>query len=202
MLVLLAALFAAPLAVSFVMYYGHSGLQPTRRVNHGDLLNPAVPLPPASLPLAAADADPTAVTVTAADFLRHTWTLVFVGDGACNERCRKALYDTRQVRIALDRDMVRVQRVFIATGSRCDLDYLRHEHPDLIVARAGDAAAPLLEIFNAADRAAGDAAAGAAGGRVYLVDPLSNLVLSYAADAPAKGLLEDLKRLLKLSQIG
>jgi hypothetical protein len=39
-------------------------------------------------------------------------------------------------------------------------------------------------------------------GRVYLVDPFGNLVMSYAADAPARGLLEDLKRLLKLSQIG
>ena len=183
MLLILAALFAAPLAISFAMYYGHSSLQPTRRVNHGDLLNPAIALPAVSLPFAAAD-------VTRPDFLRHKWSLVFVGEGACNERCRKALYDTRQVRLALDRDMVRVQRVFIASGTCCDLPFLQNEHPDLIVVRADGTARPLLERL------------GGAAGRIYLVDPFSNLVMSYAPDAAAKGLLEDLKRLLTLSQIG
>jgi hypothetical protein len=42
----------------------------------------------------------------------------------------------------------------------------------------------------------------AAAGRVYLVDPLGNLVMSYSAAAPDKALLTDLKKLLRLSHIG
>jgi hypothetical protein len=38
--------------------------------------------------------------------------------------------------------------------------------------------------------------------RVYLIDPLGNLMMSYAADAKPKGMLEDMKRLLRLSSIG
>ncbi len=38
--------------------------------------------------------------------------------------------------------------------------------------------------------------------RVYLIDPLGNLMMFYAADAKPKGMLEDLKRLLRLSSIG
>jgi hypothetical protein len=38
--------------------------------------------------------------------------------------------------------------------------------------------------------------------RVYVVDPLGNLFMFYEPDAPPKGLLEDMKRLLKLSHIG
>jgi hypothetical protein len=34
------------------------------------------------------------------------------------------------------------------------------------------------------------------------VDPLGNLMMSYSPQAPRKGLLEDLKKLLKLSHIG
>ncbi len=37
---------------------------------------------------------------------------------------------------------------------------------------------------------------------VYIVDPLGNLVLRYPLDTEPKPVLEDLKRLLKLSQIG
>ena len=151
-----------------------------------------MPLPAVTLPLATAGA-------TQSDFLRHKWTLLFVGDGACDARCRKALYDTRQIRIALDRDLTRVQRVFIATGICCDQEFLRREHPDLIVAHAGAAAAPLLDALAAA--VATPPASGGTG-RIYLIDPLGNLVTSYAPDAPAKGLLEDIKRLLRLSQIG
>jgi cytochrome oxidase Cu insertion factor (SCO1/SenC/PrrC family) len=38
--------------------------------------------------------------------------------------------------------------------------------------------------------------------RVYLIDPLGNLMMFYAADAKPKGMLEDMKRLLRLSSIG
>ena len=188
MLLLLAALFLAPLAISFFMYYGHAGLQPTKRVNRGDLFQPARPLPPLSLILADGSGTP-------ADFLRHHWTILYTSGGDCDERCRTALHDSRQVRLALDRDMVRVQRVFVARGACCDLEFLQREHPDLLVVRADDgaartAAAALLPMLDAAP------------GSLYVIDPLSNLILHYAPDAPPKGLLEDLKRLLKLSQIG
>jgi hypothetical protein len=37
---------------------------------------------------------------------------------------------------------------------------------------------------------------------VYIVDPLGNLVLRYPPQAPAADVLEDLKKLLRVSQIG
>ena len=39
-------------------------------------------------------------------------------------------------------------------------------------------------------------------GRIYLIDPLGNLLMSYAPTAPDKALLSDLKKLLRLSHIG
>jgi hypothetical protein len=38
--------------------------------------------------------------------------------------------------------------------------------------------------------------------RIYLIDPLGNLMMSYAPGATAKGMLEDMKRLLGLSHVG
>jgi hypothetical protein len=190
LLVGLAVLFFAPLAAAFLLYYG-SGVRPGRHVNHGDLIDPARPLPVLSLPLARPT--PGAGTVR----LDGKWTLLYVGAGGCTARCRTELYESRQVRIALNRDMDRVQRVFVATGDCCDWSFLAAEHPDLSVVADSAAAAPLLEQLPAVRGVPPTTA-----DRVYFIDPLGNLMMSYAPDAPPKGMLQDLKRLLGLSHVG
>jgi hypothetical protein len=187
----LAALFFVPLAVAFWMYYGPAGWRPSGDASKGDLIEPARPL--AEIALATADGK-----LTDARFLRGKWSMVYVGDGLCDDRCRAALYLTRQSRIALNKDMDRVQRVFLVTGRCCDRGFLAQEHPDLIVARVDDdASAALLEPF---PTYGGVPLADA--GRIYLVDPLGNLLMSYAPTAPDKALLTDVKKLLRLSHIG
>jgi len=190
-LLALAALFFVPLAVAFWLYYGSSGWRPAGSANKGDLVDPARPLPAVSLP--KADGTPSGD-----QFLRGKWTMLYVGDGACDERCRKALYLTRQSRVALNKDMDRIQRVFLVTGNCCDRAFLAQEHPDLVVVQLDgpDAASLLATIPAYADGPVGSA------GRTYLVDPLGNLMMSYSASAPDKALLTDVKKLLRLSHIG
>jgi hypothetical protein len=193
-LVGLALLFFAPLGASFYLYYGPIGWRPGSRVNHGDLIDPPRPLPPVALPTVGhGGADGPGKP----DLLRHKWTLLYVGSGRCPAACRRDLYDTRQVRIALNRDMDRVQRVFIAAGDCCDWPFLDAEHPDLITVRASPEAAPLLELLPSID-----GIPPATADRVYLIDPLGNLMMSFAPQAPPKGMLTDLKRLLGLSHVG
>lgn len=187
----LAALFFVPLAVAFWMYYGPVDWRPSGDASKGDLVDPARPLPELSLP--TMDGPPTDPA-----FLRGRWTMLYVGDGRCDERCRRALYLMRQSRIALNKDMDRVQRVFLVTGHCCDRAFLPQEHPDLLVARAeGAAAAPLL-----APLPEYEGLPAAVAGRIYLVDPLGNLLMSYPPGGPDKALLTDLKKLLRLSHIG
>jgi len=187
-LVSLALLFFAPLGLAFYLYYGHGTWHPGGRVNAGELVEPARPLPALALALVGGGN-------TDANFLRGKWTLLYAGVGPCAEICRKRLYDTRQVRLALDRDLNRVQRVLIADDGCCDAQFLHEQHPDLIVIRAGSAA-PLLALLPGVDGSLAQAP------RVYLVDPLGNLMMFYPADAKSKGILEDMKRLLRLSSIG
>jgi cytochrome oxidase Cu insertion factor (SCO1/SenC/PrrC family) len=190
----LALLFFAPLGLAFFLYYV-VGWRPGSHVNHGQLIEPPRPLPAVRLPHVALDG--SADTQTAPDFLTRKWTLLYWGAGTCAERCKTELYDTRQVRYALNRDMDRVQRVFVAQEPCCDLDFLRRQHPDLITVRATSDAAPVLALLRLSP---GDDPAAA--GRVYLIDPLGNVMMVYAAGARPKGMLEDLKRLLGLSQVG
>jgi hypothetical protein len=185
----LALMFFAPLGLAFYLYYGHVTWRPGGRVNAGALVEPARPLPALALPLLdAGNTDP--------NFLKGKWTFLYVGSGPCSEACRTRLYDTRQVRLALDRDMNRVQRVFIAGTGCCDAGFLHEQHPDLISVRADAAAAPLLALLPGLD--ASDTRAKP----VYLIDPLGNLMMFYSADVNPKGMLEDMKRLLRLSSIG
>lgn len=186
----LALLFFAPLALAFLLYYG-SSWRPGSRVNHGDLIDPPVPLPEVALPRVTQPG--AAPEMTSAALLRGKWTLLYLGAGSCSESCRADLYNTRQVRAALGADRERVQRVFLAEGACCDLEWLRTQHPDLLTVQASASAAPLIALLRGGTLDAD---------RIYLIDPLGNLMMSYAADARPKGMLEDLKKLLRLSHVG
>jgi cytochrome oxidase Cu insertion factor (SCO1/SenC/PrrC family) len=187
---IVAAIFFLPLGAAVYLYYAPAAWRPAGGVNHGLLIEPARPLP--ALPLALLNG-----SQTPADFLRHRWTLIYIGAGSCDARCHEALYQIRQVRLALNQDADRVQRLFIATAPCCDRNFLEHEHPGLVVARGGDASTlRLTGNFPA------DAGSLASSGRIYVVDPLGNLMMAHPRNSDPKHLLEDLKRLLKLSQIG
>jgi cytochrome oxidase Cu insertion factor (SCO1/SenC/PrrC family) len=187
-----ALMFFAPLALSFYLYYGKYW-HPGGRVNAGELIDPARPLPALALPLAGAASG--GAEQTNPQFLKGKWTFLYLQHGRCDDECRRHLYDTRQVRLALDREMDRVQRVFIGDNDCCDLQELLSAHPDLIAIRASAADEPLIALLPERSGALNSH-------RLYVIDPLGNLMMFYPADAKPKGVLEDMKRLLRLSSIG
>jgi hypothetical protein len=176
MLLFLVALFFVPIAASFILYYG-VGWRPAGGTNHGELYSPARPLPASPAPLA-----------------EKKWSLVYAGDGACDENCRRSLVFARQTRLSLNQEMTRVTRVFLATANCCDREYLDKEHEGLVVLDV--AADPgLLAVVAALPATEREHS-------LYIVDPLGNLVMRYDTRTEPRGLLDDLKKLLKLSHIG
>jgi hypothetical protein len=189
-MIVLFLLFVVPLAIAFILYYG--GLwRPAESTEHGNLIHPARPLPEIALPTESGDPG-------SSKFLHEKWSLVFVGDGRCLDRCRSALADIQRAREMLGKDIKRVQPVFLATAECCDRAFLNTTYPNLVIARVdGESAAPFMSVFpRYNDVPVADA------GRIYIVDPLGNLMMSYPADASGIGMYEDLKKLLKLSHIG
>jgi hypothetical protein len=185
MLAALAGLFLLPLAVAFWMYYG-TDWRPARTVNHGELITPVRSLPAASLPAVIPDAAP-------AQLFHRKWSLVYVGDGRCEEACRQALYIMRQTRLSLNSEMDRVERVFLVTSQCCAREFLAHEHPGLLVLDAtGTSANSLVGVFPVNEREQS----------LFVIDPLGNLMMRYDVRQNPKGLLQDLKKLLSLSHIG
>jgi len=184
MLAVLAALFLLPLLLSFWMYYG-TAWRPAAHVNHGELISPARPLPATRLPIVMGA--PRSGTL-----FHRNWSIVYIGAGQCDENCRNALYVMRQTRLALNNEMTRVDRVFLVTASCCDRDFLAREHGGTVVVDAsGPDARALLQSFPDGRETS-----------LFIVDPLGNLMMRFDTRQNAKGLLQDLQKLLRLSSIG
>lgn len=184
MLVLLAVVFLGPMAVAMALYFTGFQLRPGATTQHGELFQPARPLPDVSFPVAGGQTSESAT-------LRGKWTLIYIGPGDCAGACREALTEMRQVRRALGRDMDRVQRLYLSTGGRVDAPFLAAEHPGIGVLPPGEDERRIVGIAGAA-----------APGDIFLADPLGNLVMRYPAGTGMKGMHGDLKHLLAISTIG
>jgi hypothetical protein len=175
---LLAAMFFGPLLVAAWLYYGTDALQPEERVNHGALLEPIVSL---------VDAAPGSAIHES-----RLWHLLYAADGECDEPCRKALYTLRQSRLMLGKEMDRLERVFLHGAEAPDTLLGAEEHRGLVALHDPALRAVLDE------KRPGSLPAGG----FYLIDPHGNLVLYFSPDINPRDMVDDIKRLLKLSRIG
>jgi hypothetical protein len=108
------------------------------------------------------------------------WWLWVVQDRVCDAACFEALHQLEALQILLNKDASRVRRALV-TSIPVDAVALRESQHDL----------KFRLIAN-----------GQLTPAIYIVDPLGNLVLRYPLESAGKPVLDDLKRLLKVSQIG
>ena len=179
-LLLLALVALAPVVASYVAFYW---LAPTKRVNYGELLAPALAPPVSGIALGGA---PFVLTE-----LRGRWVLLIAGGADCAAACEQALYATRQARTIQGREQDRVVRAWLRpNGAAVPPAALLAAQPGLISARVEAAALAQLPV-QAQD-----------GVTILLLDPRGTLVLRYDANPDIKRLANDLGRLLRTSQIG
>lgn len=178
-MLLIASVFFGPLAVATWMYYS-GGLQPAGRTNHGALLEPIVNI--------AEELPESEISKQGGGY----WVLLYSDSEECMKPCKEALYTIRQSRKMLGKEMERVKRVFLHGESSPDTVFLAAEHAGLIIMRDDD----LSKFLNNNKPAALTA------GGYFLLDPLGNLVMYFRPEIDPSDMVEDIKRLLKFSQIG
>lgn len=108
-----------------------------------------------------------------------TWWLWVVSPGECGSACAQAVHQLRQLHVLLNKDADRVQRALVTPP---------------------DATPAVLDEYPRLEHLTGDLARLDEG--IYIVDPIGNLVLHYPLEDAGKPVLEDIKKLLKVSQIG
>lgn len=186
-LLALIAVFLSPFIGGWLAFYVFE-LRPSAG-NYGRLVQPVqrIDWPP----LETADGE------RIANGFEARWAFVLFAGKTCAEQCRNNLFYMRQIRTLLGRDTLRLQNVLI-TSAPLDQeirDFLR-EFPNLAV----------IENFQVADLyrqfQIKDLEPVGRSPRLYLVDPKQNLMMTYPADNDQNRVLEDLKKLMKLSQIG
>jgi cytochrome oxidase Cu insertion factor (SCO1/SenC/PrrC family) len=177
---LLVGVFVVPVVAAYLAYFGW---HPSAHKNYGELV-PVAPLQqtagrlPAGQPYDLAE-------------LKGKWLMVHLGPSACDADCESQLYLMRQVRIAQGKHQSRIERLWVLTDDGAPPQALLQEHAGLHVWRPD--APDFLAQFPAPQRPTD---------HIYLVDPLGNLMLRFPAQPDYKGMMKDLKLLLKASQIG
>lgn len=187
-LLFVIACFVLPLVTAWWLLADN--WRPSGSAQHGELLNPAQPLP--SLRFTPLNGRPWNEAA-----LSNHWLMVYVGGVTnCDAHCRTALYDMRQVRLALGKEIVRVNTVLLLDGMPgADFrEWLAAEHAEMLAGVANtEIRNAFLQAFPETDQV---------GSWIYLVDPLGNLLMRYPTTVDPGGMLKDLKRLLHLSKIG
>ncbi len=192
-LLLLIAFFVAPIILAIIIYNTIPEGGPGKTKNHGDLVTPARPLTDVKLQ-----------SISAKDFqfsdMKKSWIMVYIGEADCDKACAENLYKMRQSRLAQRGEHLRIKRLYISTTGKAKDSLLKvlKEHPGLeVVSGSKSAINDVLNQFKLDNKPPAKDAK-----RLYLVDPLGNLMMSYENGYDARGLIEDVTLLLKISRIG
>lgn len=174
------ALFLLPTVVAVLMHSQWFDWRPDATRNHGELLEPAVPLP--EFELADAAGDP----LTRDDLFDHWQLLHYTGpDAGCDKNCRETLHWLGQVRQAQGRHRAKVEMLLVTpepVDEATRQALAQSEVPIRILAGdSGRAFAAHLPFDSAAD---------------YILDPRAHIILRYPGDSDFNGMRRDLGRLL------
>lgn len=178
-LILLLVLLCAPVIASYLLYFWE--VRPAS-INYGELLKVK--------PMAGTGLNQLDNTIFRIRQLRGKWVLLTVDSGKCDEQCQKKLYYMRQVRLVQNKEMNRVERVWlIDDGEAPDPKILKeYKNSWFISAKDSEILGSIPAEISQHDH-------------IYLIDPMGNLMMRFPKNPDPAKMVKDLKRLLQVSQM-
>lgn len=127
-------------------------------------------------------------------FWQTKWSVVYVAND-CDTACLDKLHDLRQLHVSLYKDIERAQRVLITNTQ--DVTRIQQDYPDLIIINKPD-----NKVLNLVKEFQISSENPLTSNRVYLVDSLGYLMMSYPSSMPLADVRKDITRLLRYSWAG
>lgn len=186
-LIVIASIFLLPLVLAWLMFSGVIDYRPTATRNLGQLVAPTVPV-------SWRGANETGSDTPLAEVFGDHWLVLHAVPRGCDEACLEAVSGLRQVHLAAGRDRDRIRLALLHRGE--DPEGLRRIYDAFHLVENPDGT-----LWRILERVAEDARPPAdAPGGTYLIDPLGNIMMFYAAGTDPNDLKKDLKSLLTWSK--
>jgi len=183
-LLLLILAFLGPLVAAWLLM-GQTDVWRPPSSNYGTLLEPLLPLS-----VYAPDLPPELEPET----LTGQWTLLLIVPRPQSDDSVRLLHDVHQLHVALGKHADRLQRVVVSDAAIAATDTGAERDPYLHrVVTSESGLARLHARLPGVPGATHD---------LFLVDPLGNLIMRYPVPVGQRGVLDDLRRLMRTSQIG
>lgn len=128
------------------------------------------------------------------DVWKDKWSMVYIAS-ACEEKCHDKLHIMRQLHTSLYKEIPRMQRVWITTAQQ--VAPIQQDYPDMLIVNQ-----PATEISSLSDQFNLGNESSMSANRIYLVDPLGHLMMSYAPDTDPALVRKDITRLMRYSWAG
>jgi len=125
----------------------------------------------------------------------HWILLNVIPNKDCNDICQQAIHKTKQVRLMMNKDLTRIRRaVLIVPEVNAELaKQWWKDDTRLLKIKVPDSLAAKLKQITGADIPEG---------MLFLMDPLGNIMMQYKTEFDPYNVKRDLKKLLRISQIG
>jgi cytochrome oxidase Cu insertion factor (SCO1/SenC/PrrC family) len=185
-LLLIVGLFTVPLIGAFWLYQ-HPEAWQLKTVNYGKLISPPDSISSILL------RDTSDSTLTPSQY-RGKWLLLFVSLAPCATHCLDNLYKIQQVRLSLAKNSSQVVTILVSSVADKDREFYRlmqKEFPTITYLIAEKTSANTLVTTLTMDESEQK------DGMLYIVDPQSQVMMSYSSLVPPEHLLKDMKRLVR-----
>ncbi len=190
MIISIALICIIPFGFAWYLAKNPQLVKDRQKTNYGHLISPAQSI----------DYDlffqAPVTTVENLPEIKGHWVMVQIVAGpVCADICKETLQKTEKVRLLMSKDIPRVRRLLLFPGqaSPDSAREIANLNPALLITGMSDALRQRLQ--DSVGRPLAE-------GTVVLLDPFSNAMMWYEPGFDPYGILKDLQRLLRISQIG
>jgi len=208
-LLIITAMFLLPLILAWLMFIGSVDYKPGSTRNLGTLIEPPVAIDWRTTIAADSPESSDAANGTGPDSLLEHWVVLYPVPVTCDADCRQQVTALRQIHLATGRHQSRLHLALLLdeTNREETTELLKsiYEKFSLISDPGGILRSELASVRPGEEgpsvTANGTPGDGMAIDGIYLIDPLGNIMMYYAADADPNHIRQDLKRLLTWSKL-